>query len=155
MVGTAQSSQSNWYFRVLLPGDGSRVNSVVIFLLPARKPRSHRCCPDGDFHTTPNDDFSTRYLTFCFFLFVFGSFLRVFSLKITLKILKTAPHRKYAHTFEKLKRNDCFLSMTMETHFVTNSALKKSVFECSRKDILLADFVRHFEFMLNLAFEKF
>ena len=138
MVPTAQSRQSNWYFRVSLP-------------------RSHRCCPDGNFHTSPNDVFFTR-LTFCYFknlfLFVFASFLRVFSLKITLKILKTAPHRKYVHTLEKLKRNDCFLSMTMETHFVTNSALKKSVFECSRKDILLVDFVRHFEFMLNLAFGK-
>ena len=89
---------------------------------------------------------------FCLFLFLFWEF---FSLKITFKISKTAPHRKYVHTFEKLKRNDCFLSMTMETHFVTNSAVKKSVFECSRKDILLADFVRHFEFMLNLPLGKF
>ena len=68
MVNTAQSSQSNWYFRVSLPGDGSWVNSVLILFLPARKPRCHRCCPDEDFHTTPNDDFSTRYLTFLLFL---------------------------------------------------------------------------------------
>ena len=78
MVGTAQSSQSNWYFRVSLPGDGSRVNSVVIFFLPARKPRGHRCCPDGDFHTRPNDDLSTRYLTFCYFKIFFCLFLLLF-----------------------------------------------------------------------------
>ena len=65
---------------------------------------------------------------------------------------KTAPHRKYEHTLEKLKRNDCFLSMTMETHSVTNSALK-SFFSNARPNGHSAYFVRYFEFiMLNLAF---
>ena len=81
-------------------------------------------------------------------LFVFASFLRVFSLKITSKISKTAPHRKYEHALKKLKRNDCFLSMTMETHSVTNSALKSFFFQCLCKDILIAYFVRYFEFIL-------
>ena len=150
MVATGQSSQSNWYFRVSL--HGSRVKSIVIFFLPARKPRSHRCCSDGDFQSRQtrifqlviNSDFFKN--PFCLFLLLFSE---SFSLKITLKISKTGLHSKHVHTLEKQKRNDCFLSMTMETHFVTNIALKSFFRLLAQTGILLAYFVRYFEFMLN------
>ena len=119
-----------------LPVSREAIVVVLTGIFTSRQTRIFQLVINSDFFKNP----------FCLFLLLFSE---SFSLKITLKISKTGLHSKHVHTLEKQKRNDCFLSMTMETHFVTNIALKSFFRLLAQTDILLAYSVRYFEFMLN------